>query len=114
MTVREIKQRPGSSKLGTASRSASGKGKRRIIDRLIVHSDVVEHGRNVGVRVDVEGKVFAVLSLGPNAAVELVKGLLLNLPDHFLAADEELLGIFAQAQSRSDAEAKAVVSALNR
>jgi len=113
MAIRQIVQRPGMSRLGTVGRSeTTAAHKRDVIEKLIVYGT---DGRDVGVRIDMKGrKNPLVLNLGSSAAVELVKGILLNLADVATHADDELLAIIKGVVGRSQADAEAVVVAVTR
>jgi hypothetical protein len=114
MSVREIRPRHGGDRLGTVAHSTSPKAKQRELTLLVVYGDVAGDARAVGVRVRTAEGGSRVLTLRPNAAVELAKGLLQNLPAVYLAADDELVGILKTAVADAEREAQAVVEALKR
>lgn len=107
MTVRKIEQRPGAPRLG---RAKSGR-RADVISRITVYPGVGDEARNP--QVMVETPPFDVeLSLSCAAGVELVKGILQNLPDVYLAADDELQAIFKDKVAAANADARAVVEAV--
>lgn len=103
MAVREVKAQSGR-KIGTMASSVSGRAKDRPVDSLVVYGETNYHN---GIRINAGDKV-TVLSLAPPAVIEVVKGLLANLPDIYLAADDELLGIIKPAVGIAEADARAV------
>jgi hypothetical protein len=107
MTIRKIEKRLGLSRIGT-----SGLYSKLELESLIVYPEESD----IGIRVNKSsaGSHAVVLNLSMNAAVELVKGILLNLQDVTIHADEELQAIIKGAVDRSSADAQAVVDAVVR
>lgn len=110
MAVREATNKHGP--LGKIQGSVSSKAKQRVIDRLAVYGDC----NGIGVRMNYDGKTKdSVMVLSDKAAVELVKGILLNLRSpHSLGADEELQGIYDGVLKASKDDAAAVVDAIKK
>lgn len=120
MAVRELKQGDrGTMQLGTVAQSVSHKAKKRTIQAVVVYQD--QHCV-CGIRLHLDGvdpslgryTSDTVLALNPNAAIEIAKGLLQNLPYQYVAADDELIQIMKEATGMAEREANAVAEAIKR
>lgn len=96
----------GVGNIGTVARSLRGNAKTKPVEELMVFK--MPDSTQINVKVDGVGGTETVLHLTPKAAAELAKGLLMNLPGIYLAADDELQSILSQAVAAAEADAKAV------
>ncbi len=119
MTVREIKAKSGQfgGAIGVVSLSTSSKAKQYCLEKVVCHGDTY-HGSLAPVllirRESGEGKTADTLvTLSPACALEVVKGILLNVRADYAATDEELLNVFRGILTTAEREAASVQECLN-
>jgi len=104
--TRSLKRGVGSRNLGTTAKSFKANAKAKPIE----HLQVFKSNDNMSVVVVTIGddRSQSILTLTPVSALEVVKGILMNIDPLHTAADDELLSIIKQAEASADAEAKAI------
>lgn len=112
MTIRKIVKTSGASPVGRMGSPKQPLSRHREITELLVFPGQGIHGRDVTLSVQCGTAPIFYTHLGPNAAMEVVKGILQNLPDFFVAADDEFLSIVAAIQKRSKEDSQAIISCI--
>lgn len=115
MPIRNITKRPSAPRLGDISNSKSGRKWTGISKVTVYESTGTVGTRTVCFSVERanEKKDGILLNLSPNCAIELVKGILLNLPYISVGGDEELLGILKAATTDCEEDSTAMLKLLD-
>jgi hypothetical protein len=113
MPVRKIEARLGMRKIGMVRPNPTST-KAKEIDAILVYP---EHGTGMmALQVETPGpgskKSKQVVALSFNAAMEVVKGILQNMHEFSVAADDELQSILKEKLAFADREARQAVAAV--
>lgn len=109
MSVRDINQRTGMRNLGVTMRTPTSKATKEITKITVYPDGGSSKGSHNTVILVYTETTKQVIGLSANAAMEVVKGILQNMNDFTVAADDELQNIMKEKLGSANREAQAVV-----
>lgn len=116
MPVHKITNNGGRvNRIGQVNPKGTARSKKYDLQAILVLEDKSNRFiKGVCILCDSPGRGVHTLHLTSSAAVELVKGILLNVDDITFAVDEELRKLITEKYDRQDKESQAVVDCLKR